>query len=391
MRLMVHTIRPLPWLATLIVGKCLTLSPDIDAFLVGYGNENCRRPGSTQATSMAVLFVHRFNGGYDPSSPLTWTPQQAAEFTMFHPCEEPKYVGQQLKPAIQHWSGFDLAEFLTRLYLGQPSSADGNNGNDREDGQRPSVVYDPQNVRSPKWNGLNSREGIVALTELLKEALSADALDPREISRFAEAFLLKEYKWPVSQIPSDGRIDGIPIGMAAPPVVEFESDSFYSRGHAVTFAHVLWVTRKESLGTELGWDDLVAMVTLPEFDEKDVVPMQLLDFWKTFVSLMNLTNYDRAAIVQRMALGGWEASKIPIFVSQILPINLDDCNGMLDQWRFLHDKAGLEDRSTSSGQMVSRNYSGRKPRSTSQLFQAMESEFDELVQEYWSRTEVPSR
>ena len=351
---------------------------------------------STTSVSSTVLFPHRFNGGYDASAPLTWTPQQAAEFVMFHPCEEPKYVGQQLRPAIQHWSGFDLAEFLTRLYLGDPrDDSDETGGSDSSvRGQGRSVVYEPQNVRSPKWNGLHTKEGISALTELLKEALSSETLDPREISRFAEEFFLKEYKWPVSQTHPDDGINNdqqVPIGMAMSPVVEFESDSFYSLGHSVTFAHVLWVARKSCLGVGMTWDDLVAMITLPEFDKKDVVPMQMIDFYKTISSLMHLTNKDRASLVNGMAIGGWEASNIPIFVSQILPLDFDDQSAMdaaLDEWRFLHEDGVRPERASPLKETITFD---RKPKSTSQMFQGTESEFDELVQEYWSRTEIPTR
>jgi len=359
---------------------------------------------STISGTTTVLFPHRFNGGYDASAPLTWTPQQAAEFVMFHPCEEPKYVGQQLKPAIQHWSGFDLAEFLTRLYLGDPrNDSDDTDGGgsfstsnymEAGQGQGRSVVYEPQNVRSPKWHGLHTKEGISALADLLKEALSAETLDPRELSRFAEEFFLKEYKWPVSQTHQDDRINDdeqVPIGMAMPPIVEFESDTFYSLGHSATFAHVLWAARKSSLGTGLTWDDLVAMITLPEFDEKDVVPMQMINFYKTISSLMYLTNKDRASVVNGMAIGGWEASKIPIFVSQILPLDFDDQSAMdtaLDEWRFLHDDRLRSEQKSPLEEKIASN---TKPKTTSQLFQGMESEFDELVQEYWSRTEIPTR
>ena len=216
------------------------------------------------------LYPHRFNGGYDPSSPLTWTPQQAAEFTIFHH-GSPEYIGMQLRSTIQHWSGKDLAEFLTRLYLGQPlaeqqtqigqqtSSTSSpwssfvvthNHRGDRQENTK-KLRYEPNNVRTPQWKGLDSREGILALQSLLKEALSYDVLDPQEIARFAEAFLLKEYKWPKqgmeqTQTSTNNMTYSKQEKKDQKLMILFEQDSFYSRGHAKTLARVLWSVQKTS-------------------------------------------------------------------------------------------------------------------------------------------------
>eukprot|EP00536_Pseudo-nitzschia_multiseries_P019426 jgi/Psemu1/60704/gm1.60704_g len=126
----------------------------------------CSEPSAPHETR---LHYHLFNGGYNPASPLTWTPQEAAEFTIFHD-GSPEHAGMQLRTAVQHWTGTDLAEFLTRLYLGH-LEADSDNAinnsiiNNSEEIKKKKIVYEPQNVRSPKWKGLESREGILALKD----------------------------------------------------------------------------------------------------------------------------------------------------------------------------------------------------------------------------------
>lgn len=336
--------------------------------------------------SLTILHPHRFNGGYDPSTPLTWTPQQAAMFVMFHH-GEPKYAGLQLKTAIQHWSGFDLAEFLTRLYLGQPCSSNGSNLQEQER----QVMYEPQNVRSPQWKGLETREGIVALKDLLTAALAEETLQAREVARFADAFLLKEYKWPAPRRSPDENEHEVGYSndgtTTKEGVVAFECDSFDSQGHSVALAHVLWAARQESMGTPYTWDDIVGMTTLPELEDKEAMPMQLTDFFKTLIALMPMSAADRASMVQGMALGGWEAANLSTFMAKMFPSELgddDDERSSITNWSFLHsNNIIIDEEDYSTIEETRQKISARTAQND------MQSEFDQLVQDYWKRTEIP--
>ena len=71
------------------------------------------------ASSSTVLFPHQF-GGYDAgvAGVVTWSPSEAAEFVVWHH-GEPRQAGMQLSPMIRNWSGDDVGEFLSRLFLGE--------------------------------------------------------------------------------------------------------------------------------------------------------------------------------------------------------------------------------------------------------------------------------
>ncbi|KAG7367495.1 hypothetical protein IV203_030166 [Nitzschia inconspicua] len=389
------------------------------------------RPSTTSS-----LYRHRFNGGYDPSFPLTWTPKQAAEFTIYHH-GEPKYIGLQLKMAIQHWTGSDLAEFLTRLYLGQVTDAKVRTVSDSSSSYRTSttsytsfgeesrnqevrttIIYEPQNVRIPQWKGLETREGVLALLDLLKEALSPATLDSQEIARFAEAFLLKEYKWPSRKRSATGTkkvelISNKDESIQRETVVSgtdivFEQDSFCTCGHSKTLARILWWIRKEKSKC-LTWDDFAGMLTLPECERKEVVPMQLTEFYQTLLSLTPLSTSERTLLVGRMALGGWNPSEIPKFLSRIFPDNNETTSSKLsldDDGTFL-DIPSASELIPSGGKKEDEDQKNEALQDDQSILDTIEeqvllvttlkratlsirSEYDQLVQSYWKQVEIPT-
>jgi hypothetical protein len=383
--------------------------------------QRCRLPSSNlipyPLISANSLHAHRFNGGYDPASPLTWSPQQAAEFTIFHQ-GEPKYIGLQLRMAIQHWTGTELAEFLTRLYLGQiveekqqpvrSSSSPWTFGEEsRHVEVKKKLVYEPQNVRAPQWKGLETREGILALKDLLKEALSTDTLRSREIARFAESFLLKEYKWPSRRIKET---NGTPANKQqmmknnTVPAIVFENDSFYTCGHAKTLARILWWIRKEK-SSSFEWDDFVDMLTLPEHESKETAPLQLVEFYQTLVSHTPLSTMEKTQMVGRMALGGWSASEIPRFVTKILPDDAKSGNATFTEDDSFTDMPSAAD--VASQQDNKNEKKDKKEIDDQSILDATEeqvllvstlkratlsvrSEYDQLVQSYWKQVEIPN-
>lgn len=374
-----------------------------DAFLVQEFSTTKRFRASF--SSRTILNVHRFNGGYDPSSPLTWTPQQAAEFTIFHE-GTPEHAGMQLKTTIQHWRGEDLAEFLTRLYLGQERHVQPQSGSNYHNNHQKVLVYEPQNVRSPQWRGLESREGVLALHSLLFEALSADSLGAREVARFAEAFLLKEYKWPSDQWDAG--------------TVVFEQDSFYSRGYGKTLARVLWSVRAHRMRAGSNRDggsapaytseDIVDMVTLPEKENKESTSLELKDFFQTLVARIPLTDADKASMVQRLAIGGWGPASIPQFMASILEnhdqeaafaateyvdyyldfpskLNVLEYEMQQDKWQEDHNSDDQGHYAGADEQVIlaySRNENQRAE-------DMVRLEYDQLVQAYWKKVEIPQR
>jgi hypothetical protein len=341
--------------------------------------------------------AHKFNGGYDPSRPLTWTPEEAAEFTIFHE-STPEIAGMQLRTAIQHWTGADLAEFLARLYLAQRlvpprdyerSSSVGN-----------KLLYEPDNVRSPQWKGLDSRAGVMALKGLLKEALSPDILDARELARFAESFLLKEYRWPYRKdksksIPSLRRMSK----QNENSKIIFEQDSFYTQGHAKTLARILWSVRKERLGA-FTWNDIVVMVTLPEKENKESTALEMTDFFRTLVARIPMTVQDKANMVRQLALGGWSPSSIPKFMANVLPAEAMDENhvisaeGCLDD-SFMDFPQKREKRHDSKTEIMEKTALESVEEQfllSSDMRNAKDTvrmEYDELVKSYWKQMDIP--
>lgn len=359
------------------------------------------------------LHPHRFNGGYDPASPLAWTPQQAAEFTIFHEGTS-HHAGMQLRGTIQHWGGADLAEFLTRLYLGDLVNDTANDGH--RSGKK--VVYEPWNVRTPRWEGLDTRDGVLALKDLLKESLSKESLSAREISRFAEAFLLKDYRWPIPIQKSNETSTTGSLSNSQSTKIVFENDSFYSLGHSKTIARILLAVRKERGYDEFDWNDIALMVTLPEQRDSDreEIPTQMIDFLKAVSSYTSLTATDKANIVQRMAMSGWLSASIPNFMAKLLPEEPLSENHSVDEiWKsqgdafldfptkahVLETNAKKKKTETSAidlavakvAKVVGKKRSSQSPseKPSTAAKDTVGSEFDELVQSYWKKVEVTKK
>jgi hypothetical protein len=380
----------------------------VHAFM-GTAVDHGRRFGS-KARQDTEFHLHRFNGGYDPASPLTWTPQQAAEFTIFHE-GAPQHAGMQLKTTIQHWSGTDLAEFLTRLYLGQLVNDITNDGIGYKSTKK--VVYEPKNVRTPQWEGLDTREGVFALKDLLKEALSKESLSAQEISRFAETFLLKDYRWPSQIQKSNSTSSSDSFSNSQLGEVVFEHDSFYSLGHARTIARVLLAVRKERGYDEFTWSHIIQMVTLPEQrdEEREAIPMKMIEFFRTISAYITLTATDKANIVQGMAMSGWLSASIPKFMAELLPAETLSENHSVDEiWRFQGDaffdfptaatvsetNAKKEKKNTSAidiavakvAKVVGKEHSTSSPKRARSSKDTVGSEYEDLVQSYWKKVEV---
>ncbi len=235
-------------------------------------------------------FVHQFNGGYDASrSAITWNPMQAAEFVIWH-SGSADAAGKQLQPLIQHWTGTDVGEFLTRLYLGEADS------------EESKLTFESRNVRTPQWKGLKDEAGRLALKELLQVSLPKTVLEAAEIARFAETFLLKEHTWPTAAI-GDKDTKG-----------KLEKDSFATLGHTADIAKLFGALRLEKYG-EFTVEDVLEMVLLPEMDVQDTKFLKMHDFF--FHVGIRLTPSEKIDIVQGMAKGGWGPANIAKFVSNI--------------------------------------------------------------------------
>jgi len=74
-------------------------------------------------------------------------------------------------------------------------------------GSQPARLYDfissIQYVRNPQWLGFLGEDGLRFITLFFREALPPQTLEPQEITRFAQYFLLKEHKWPSSSPSTD--------------------------------------------------------------------------------------------------------------------------------------------------------------------------------------------
>jgi hypothetical protein len=242
---------------------------------------------TSSTTSSTILFPHQFNGGYDAAMTIKWNPLQAAEFVLWH-MGAPQDAGMQLAPMIPHWSGTDVGEFLTRIYLGETIF------------EQRKVSYDSKNVRTPQWRGLG-QQGLEALHSLLSKALPNDVLTTVELARFGEAFLLNHHKWPKLKASRDREI-------------EFEGDTFASRGHGKDIAQVFGAIRHARIGG-FSPSEVVSMVVLPENSEKEKGYLQLTDFFGNLGII--LTSADTATVVEGMARGGWAPANIAHFMSEI--------------------------------------------------------------------------
>ena len=188
---------------------------------------------------------------------VRWNPAQAAEFVTWH-VQGPEKAGLQLAPMIQHWSGNDVGEFLTRMYLGEI------------DEEKYTITYHPSNVRNPQWIGLDNNAGdgeshdnndFDELTGFFFKALPPESLLPEEITKFAIYFLLKEHRWPskVKTTTATKNNNKEKDKSKKRNNESFESDSFQQRGHAATIARIIGFVRNERLGY-LTPEDVIAMV-----------------------------------------------------------------------------------------------------------------------------------
>ena len=388
--------------------------PNLGLGFVGTSVDHSRRFGFERKNTRqgTELHPHRFNGGYSPASPLTWTPQQAAEFTIFHE-GIPQDAGMQLRSTIQHWGGADLAEFLTRLYLGQVATDATNCAEVSKSTQK--MVYEPQNVRSLQWEGLETREGVFALKDLLREALSKESLSAQEISRFAEEFLLKEYRWPTRVQKSNSTVTSTSSSKSQLGEIVFEHDSFYSLGHAKTIARVLLAVRKERGYDEFNSNDIASMVTLPERrdEDREVIPMKMIEFLRTVSSYTSLTAADKANIVSRMAISGWLSASIAKFMAELFPAETLSENHSVDEiWKLQGDAffdfpttataaekdskkekidfSSIDIAVAKVAKAIGKNKSSLSSRrkDTAKDKNVQENEYEKLVQSYWKKVEV---
>lgn len=99
-----------------------------------------------------------------------WSSTQAAKFVHSHEGKIEE-TGKVLKPFICHWSGHDVGEFMTMLYLDSSPRA-GKYGR----------------IREPIWRGLDI-DGATALGTLLDISLPDKALEPAAITTAAHIFL----------------------------------------------------------------------------------------------------------------------------------------------------------------------------------------------------------
>ncbi len=250
-------------------------------------------------TTTTVLFPHTNPfGAYDASASkeVSWTPSQAAEFVIYH-AGDPKQAGMQLSPMIQDWSGSDLGEFLTRLFLGELVKND--------EGKVERVSYCPSNVRDPKWKGLDE-DGVEAMKELLLAALPDEVLSAAEMSRCGQAFLLREHRWPKENSGASN------IGISSNSL-EYETDSFASRGHSADFAKILGHVRSERMD-HFTPQDVIQMISLREYNQ-DHGYFQLTEFWNNLG--IQMTPSEKIETVSGMALAGWAPSNIAQFVCSI--------------------------------------------------------------------------
>ena len=244
------------------------------------------------ASSSTVLFPHQF-GGYDAgvAGVVTWSPSEAAEFVVWHH-GEPRQAGMQLSPMIRNWSGDDVGEFLSRLFLGEVIKEEN------------KISFCPSNVRNPQWRGLGN-EGFAAMEDLLLHAVPDSVLSPEGLARCAQAFLMKEHRWPgKTKNDKEKRDSG----------VQFESDTFADLGHSATFARVLGSVRRERI-SEFTANDIVRMLTLPEHGDKSQGYSDMPEFFNNLG--VQLTSSEKVLTVEQLALSGWAPSTLAKFICSI--------------------------------------------------------------------------
>jgi hypothetical protein len=207
----------------------------------------------------------------DQPQNVKWNPAQASEFLTWN-IEDPEKAGLQLAPMIKKWSGKEVGEFLTRMYLGEVNQ------------EEYTISYHPSNVRNPQWLGM-SEDGLRYLTLFLLKALPTKALTPHEISRFADYFLLKEHIWPTTTGEGSNASDDS----------SFESDSFGDRGHGAEIARVIGFIRRERLG-DFSAEEVISLLTLPEDEDKNRLILNLNDFFRNIG--IKLTSMEKIMTVE---------------------------------------------------------------------------------------------
>jgi len=275
----------------------LHAGPAISFQILGLGQRSSRNGYSIKKPTQGRTISrnsHQFNGGYDASNvkAAKWTPLEAVEFVVWHVGDNYEDMGRQLVPLIENWSGKEWGEFMTRLYLGETKKDEF------------EVSFESRNVRSPKWKGLDTEEGLCALKDLLSAAFPTKLLeDPVEIARMAEVFLWKAHTWPA--VSENSTTDG-----------DLEVDSFACLGHTTAFVNIwkalceerdcLWKSTCSS-------DNVLSMIPNPRNEYGAIQLEGMLAFFRQIE--IRLTASEKIELVQGMAHRGWSPAKIAKFVS----------------------------------------------------------------------------
>jgi hypothetical protein len=261
--------------------------------------------------------------GNDNSREISWNPAQASEFLTWH-AEDPEKAGQQLAPMIRHWDGKDVGEFLTRMYLGEVNL------------EEYTISYHPSNVRNPQWLGLGE-DGLRFLTLFFLKALPSTALMPKEISRFADYFLLKEHKWPATA--EDGKSNE----------GKFDTESFGGRGHAADLARVFGYIRRERLG-DFTAEDVVSMFALAEQEDKNRLILKLGDFFGNIG--IQMTSMEKIMTVEGLALQGCSPGLIARLISSIEEIGENVRLASMERTKCLEEAQALLQKTSNSVEAV---------------------------------------
>lgn len=287
------------------------------------------RASSFQIYSTATIYV----------SEVTWNPAQASEFLTWN-SDDPEKAGKQLAPMIRHWGGNDVGEFLTRMYLGEANQEDY------------TISYHPSKVRNPQWLGLGE-DGLRFITLFFREALPPKTLEPREITRFAEYFLLKEHKWPsLSSVIVKG--ERAPNGG---DIAMFETDTFMNRGHGPDLARVFGYLRRERLGDFVA-ADVIDLIDISEQPDKNQIVLRLGNFFGNLG--IQLTCMEKIMTVEGLALQGCSPGLIARLVSSMDEIGEEVRLASLERTKALREAAGVTlatttkaDRTTKSREYMS--------------------------------------
>lgn len=296
---------------------------------IGANVSNGNILASAAFSSSTLLFPHQF-GGYDANVAAKWTPSQASEFVIWHNAE-PSKIGMQLMPIIKNWTGKDLGEFLSRLFLGKLLKDEN------------KIEFCPSHVRNPQWLGLEE-DGLNAMKELLIHALPQKMITPEELNRCAHSFLLKEHRWPIALSKSKK----IPIKNTANTNEKendngFDSDSFASMGHCAEFAKILGAVRKERTGLSFTHKELITMLTMPEFKETSNGYPELAEFYSNLG--IQLTALQKAEIVENLCVAGWSPSNLAKFICSIDDANEDEvgkCVEIVSTPPLSEDSSGVD-------------------------------------------------